>query len=220
MDLKLISFKICPFVQRAVITLLHKNIPFAIEHIDLADPPDWFVKLSPFGKTPVLQVDGRHTIFESAVIDEFLDEITPGRLLPEDPLLRALDRSWIEFGSAMIMSLSGIINAASQEKYEKNFSALCNQFAWLENILGDGPWFNGEQLSLVDFTYAPLFMRMDLLKFDQVLYSTKALAKSQAWGERLNDLQVVQDSVVEEFAQLLLNLVRNKGAYTAHLLGL
>ena len=39
MDIHLISFKTCPFVQRAVITLKYKNIDFDITYIDLADPP-------------------------------------------------------------------------------------------------------------------------------------------------------------------------------------
>ncbi len=57
MSLHLISFKTCPFVQRAVITLKHKNIDFDITYIDLADPPDWFLEISPLEKVPVLKVD-------------------------------------------------------------------------------------------------------------------------------------------------------------------
>jgi hypothetical protein len=57
MSLHLISFKTCPFVQRAVITLKHKNIDFDITYIDLAEPPDWFLEMSPLGKVPVLKVD-------------------------------------------------------------------------------------------------------------------------------------------------------------------
>ena len=57
MSLHLISFKTCPFVQRAVITLKHKNIDFEITYIDLADPPDWFLEMSPLNKVPVLKVD-------------------------------------------------------------------------------------------------------------------------------------------------------------------
>ena len=81
MKLELISFKICPFVQRAVITLLHKNIPHEISYIDLASPPDWFQNMSPFGKTPVLNVDDQHVIFESAIIDEFLDDTSYIKLI-------------------------------------------------------------------------------------------------------------------------------------------
>ena len=59
----LISHPLCPYVQRAAIVLAEKEIHFEREDIDLANKPDWFLKLSPFGKTPVLLVDGE-AIFE------------------------------------------------------------------------------------------------------------------------------------------------------------
>ena len=71
--LKLISHKLCPYVQRAVIALTEKGVPFERIDIDLANKPDWFLKISPLGKTPVLQV-GEPPIFESAVILEYLEE--------------------------------------------------------------------------------------------------------------------------------------------------
>ena len=71
--LKLISHKLCPYVQRAVIALTEKGVPFERIDIDLANKPDWFLKISPLGKTPVLVV-GDHAIFESAVILEYLEE--------------------------------------------------------------------------------------------------------------------------------------------------
>jgi glutathione S-transferase len=51
---KLISFKLCPYVQKAILTLLHKGIDFDIEYIDLMDPPEWFKEISPLGKVLVL----------------------------------------------------------------------------------------------------------------------------------------------------------------------
>ena len=71
--LKLISHKLCPYVQRAVIALTEKGVPFERIDIDLANKPDWFLKISPLGKTPVLVV-GDKAIFESAVILEYLEE--------------------------------------------------------------------------------------------------------------------------------------------------
>src|SRR5665647_61511 len=97
--LKLISHKLCPYVQRAVIALTEKGVPFERVDIDLADKPDWFLGISPLGKTPVLLV-GEVPIFESAVILEYLEETQPGPLHPADPLRRAEHRGWIEFGSA------------------------------------------------------------------------------------------------------------------------
>jgi len=100
MKLELISFKICPFVQRSLIILLEKNIPFDIIYIDINNPPSWFVEISPFGKVPVLRTNGE-VLFESAVINEYIDEISPPSLHPQDPLEKAQHRGWIEFGSSL-----------------------------------------------------------------------------------------------------------------------
>jgi glutathione S-transferase len=55
-SLNLISHKLCPYVQRAVVALNEKGVPFERIDIDLANKPDWFLKLSPLGKVPVLAV--------------------------------------------------------------------------------------------------------------------------------------------------------------------
>ena len=96
MDLELISFKVCPYVQRSVITLNHKNCDYKITFIDIMNPPDWFLKLSPLGKIPILKVNGKEVLFESAVINEYIDDVTPGTLKPDDPLTLAKNRAWIE----------------------------------------------------------------------------------------------------------------------------
>ena len=80
MDLELVSFNVCPYVQRSVITLNHKECDYKITFIDLSNPPDWFLEISPLGKVPVLKVDGTEVLFESAVINEFIDDMTPGSL--------------------------------------------------------------------------------------------------------------------------------------------
>lgn len=63
--LTLISFPLCPFVQRAIIALNEKGAEFDVVYIDLANKPDWFQKVSPFGKVPVLKVerDGKDQFF-------------------------------------------------------------------------------------------------------------------------------------------------------------
>ena len=87
--LKLMSHKLCPYVQRAVVALTEKGVAFERIDIDLASKPDWFLKVSPLGKTPVLLVDDT-AIFESAVILEYLEETQPNPLHPRDPLSRAV----------------------------------------------------------------------------------------------------------------------------------
>src|ERR1700682_2342672 len=108
--LKLISHKLCPYVQRAVIALAEKGVAFERIDIDLANKPDWFLAISPLGKTPVLQV-GDAAIFEWAVILEYLEETQTNPLHPADPLKRAEHRGWIEFGSTVLNDIAGVYSA-------------------------------------------------------------------------------------------------------------
>jgi glutathione S-transferase len=220
MELELVSFKICPFVQRAVTTLRYKQTAFKLTHIDLSDPPHWFKAVSPFGKVPLLKVDQQHVIFESAVIDEFLDEITGGHLLPEDPLLRAQNRSWIEFGTACLLDLSAQMHAEDKQSFDSNREELKSKLKWLEAKLDQPPYFNGETLSLVDFSYAPLFMRADILNIDDQLYPAEHLPRTAAWGRRLLELPAVRASVVADFPELLRDHIRAKAPYAAQRFGL
>lgn len=91
---ELITHVLCPYVQRSVIVLREKNIPYRRTDIDLADKPDWFREISPLGKVPILVTGERRSLFESAVICEYLNDITPGSLHPEDALERAEHRAW------------------------------------------------------------------------------------------------------------------------------
>ena len=114
MNLELISFKLCPFVQRSVITLLYKGTPYDITYIELDNPPKWFQDISPFGKVPVLKVEDT-VIFESAVINEYIDEVTPGNLNPDEPLKKALNRSWVEVAATGIFDFYHAIISQDDE---------------------------------------------------------------------------------------------------------
>ena len=87
----LVSFKTCPWVQRAAIVLREKNVPFEFRHIEPDNRPDWFLAISPHKKVPVLRIDDKVSLFESNAINEYLDETIAPRLHPDDPVERAKD---------------------------------------------------------------------------------------------------------------------------------
>src|SRR5258708_35822929 len=141
--LRLISHKLCPYVQRAVIALTEKTVAFERIDIDLANKPDWFVAISPLGKTPVLQV-GDTAIFESAVILEYLEETQPKPLHPADPLARAEHRAWIEFGSTVLNDITGFYAAPDETAFSAKTLQLEHRFAQLEARVAASPCFDGE----------------------------------------------------------------------------
>jgi glutathione S-transferase len=159
--LKLISHKLCPYVQRAVIALTEKGVPFERIDIDLANKPDWFLAISPLGKTPVLQV-GDKAIFESAVILEYLEETQPKPLHPADPLTRAEHRAWIEFGSTVLSDIAGSYAAPDDATFGAKTAQLEARFARLETRVAASPWFDGGEFSLVDAVFGPVFRYFDV----------------------------------------------------------
>ena len=213
MSLHLISFKTCPFVQRAVITLKHKHIDFDITYIDLADPPDWFLEISPLEKVPVLKVDDE-ILFESAVINEYLDEITGGELQPKDPLARAKNRAWIEFASNMLGNLYMMKMSKDAEHYEKYRGRLVGQLERVEKRLGEGPWFNGSEFSLADTAFAPLFRQDSVADGKLSVIDPETMPRVKAWAERLLALPEVRESVVEEFEDLYINAMEKNGSFS------
>src|SRR5258707_1231192 len=164
--LTLISHDLCPYVQRAVIALMEKAVPFDRVDIDLARKPDWFLAISPLGQVPLLKVDDA-VIFESAVILEYLEETQPKPLHPVDPLARAKHRAMIELASAILSDIWGLEIAPTRDVAAARIEALRQKLARLEQELGEGPWFTGESFSLVDAAFGPVLRYFDLL--DRIL---------------------------------------------------
>ena len=207
----LTSFPICPFVQRAIITLKHKNIDFDVKYIDLKNKPEWFLKLSPLGKVPILEVENT-VIFESAVINEFLDEDTPNTLLSKNLIEKAHQRAWIEFGSTLIMDTHKLILSKDEESFNENKEIVFNKLNKIENEI-KGEYFSGNKFSLVDTTYAPLLRMISLFEKITNDKEYKKLSKVKTWTNTLLELPEVKESVKETFKEDFYKYVKNQTNY-------
>jgi glutathione S-transferase len=214
--LKLISHKLCPYVQRAVIALTEKGVAFERINIDLSNKPDWFLAISPLGKTPVLQV-GDVPIFESAVILEYLEETQPKPLHPADPLRRAEHRAWIEFGSAVLNDIAGFYAARDEAAFKAKTSQLEQRFARLETRVAASPWFDGESFSLVDAVFGPVFRYFDV--FDEIaefgiLDGKPKLAR---WRNSLAARPSVRTAVSADYPALLRQFLDRRNSWLSGL---
>src|SRR5258708_40099344 len=113
----LVSFKTCPWVQRAAIVLREKKVAFALSHIDPDNRPDWFLAISPHRKVPVLRIDDRVSLFESNAIAEYLDETIAPRLHPADPVGRAINRAWTDYLPSFAEAVTAVAYAADEAEY-------------------------------------------------------------------------------------------------------
>lgn len=214
-SLELVSFDLCPYVQRSVITLLEKNMDFKITYIDLVYPPAWFLEISPLGKVPVLRVENT-VIFESAVINEYIDEISPPALHPADPLRRALNRAWIEFASELLVIQYQMMTSKDKASFDAKCIELANRLAQIEPILPNtGDYFNGNDFSLVDAAIAPLFMRLDI--YEQHAPQCKFINTPNLtrWRDAILARPSVQQSVIHDFKDKLMAYLSLGNYYVA-----
>jgi glutathione S-transferase len=214
----LISFKLCPFVQKAVLTLLTKGIDFEIEYIDLENPPVWFKDISPLGKVPVLKI-GNQILFESSVIVEYLDEVYGESLHPSDPLLKAQNRSWMEFGNECLMNGYNLIVQPDQQGFNDQRVAMLNKLDQLEKQLSGTPFFNGDALSLVDLSFTPFFQRLQYInEVSPGLIDSARHPKLVNWSSKLLAQPNVSASTVAEIKQLYTGMMKKRNGYLATLM--
>ena len=203
--LTLVSHPLCPYVQRAAIVLAEKGIAFERINIDLANKPDWFLKISPLGKTPVLLVDDQ-PIFESAVICEYLDETTPTPLHPHDPVARAQHRGWMEYGSAVLNAIAGLYAAQDDRQLAAKATEIKAKFSQVEDALTattEGPFFAGARFSMVDAVFGPVFRYFDVLDTVDGLNFFATTPKLRAWRAALAARPSVRDAVPADYPALL-----------------
>lgn len=213
LNLTLISHSICPFVQRAVIVLKEKGIPFNRIDIDLNNKPDWFLKLSPLGKVPVLVVDDETVVFESAVITEYLDELSGGDLLSEDVLIKAKQRSWIEFASSLIWDIASLYSALDEKAFNQVRKDIEQKFKTLELNLSNEEYFGGSDLSLVDVSFGPALRYFKVFQSITEIDFFKGYQKVSSWQERLLQRQSVSKAVQPEYTQQLIDFVAKRDSY-------
>lgn len=200
--LTLVSHRLCPYVQRIAISLTEKGVPFERIDIDLARKPDWFLALSPLGKTPVLRV-GDRAIFESAVILEYLEETQPHPLHPADPLTRAEHRAWIEVGSAVLADIAAFYTAHDAAALEARAAALAAKFARLERRFSATPYFDGARFSLVDAAFGPVFRYFET--FDRIADFGVLTGKPRVavWRSTLAARPSIRSAVGDDYGPLL-----------------
>ena len=212
MNLTLISHLLCPYVQRAAIVLAEKEVPYARRYVDLAAKPDWFLTVSPLGKTPVLLADDQ-PLFESAVICDYLDETLAPRLHPQAALERARERAWVEFGSAVLNTIAAFYGALDAAALESRRGDLAARFAQLEAALDPaGPWFAGARFGLVDAAFGPVFRYFDVFEQCGEPYLFAALPKVRAWRAALAQRASVQQAVTADYPELLFAFLLARGS--------
>lgn len=171
MAIKLYDFATSPNCQRVKVVLAEKKLPYETVPIDLRKGEQKkadFLKLNPYGKVPVI-IDGEAVLYESCIINEYLEERYPNPpLLPKDLAKRAKVRILIDYGlNHLDASYQNIRMETMKDEKERNQETLqgakrelINLLQRLEREMGDQPYLAGD-FSLLDAAVIPRFLRME-----------------------------------------------------------
>ena len=199
-----------------------KDVEFEVTFVDLREKPDWFLKISPHGKVPVLKVDDE-ILFESNAIAEFLDETVSPRLHPEDPMARARNRAWTDYVPTFSGALNSIYYTKSREDMEAGLAKAPKAVERLEQAIAqgrgnDGPYFNGPNLSLVDAAYAPFLQRFVIA--DELLKTglLNEFPHVKAWTDTLLSNETVTGAVAPNFLEEFYGNLKRREFYIATLI--
>jgi glutathione S-transferase len=161
---KLYNTQRCPYARRTRIVLHEKGIDFDVHEVDLSNKSEEFLSVSPYGKVPVVSIDGI-SLYESNVVNEYLDEVHElPRLMPANPEHRALARSRMAFADDYFYPFIFRIRMGSQrgfseEQVQEAREKLQDALARLERQLEGREYLVGEY-SLADIAHAGNFHRL------------------------------------------------------------
>ena len=168
--------------------VLHeKGIDFEVHEVDLSNKSEEFLEVSPYGKVPVLRVNGT-SLYESNIVNEYLDEgYESPKLMPDNPEDRASVRSWMAFADDYLFpAIFGVRmgpRGYSDEQIREARDKLDDALSRLERQLEGRRYLTGEY-SLADIAHAGNFHRLrGLAEIGEVpLHEYPSVA---AWMERV-----------------------------------
>ena len=180
--LKLHHFDRSPFGWKVRMVLAEKKVPYEAFVPENKSESPAFGKLNPFRLTPVLELEDGRTLYESTVINEYLEEAHPHPpMFPKDPYERARVRILEDTTDQYLYPVIRDLRSAQFEYsppylirkkpaqvdhklLEEAKVKVHEHLARLERELGGRTWFGGEIFSLADAALAgPLTSSLPLL---------------------------------------------------------
>jgi len=159
--MKLIGSTSSPYVRKVRVVLAEKKLEFRLE-LDNVWSGDALISASnPLGKVPCLVMEGGEAMFDSRVIVEYLDTLSPvGRLIPQDGRERAEVKTWEALAdgvldAAVLVRLENVFEGRSPAQrspawIERQMAKVRAGLAAMDKGLGDKPFCCGIHLSLAD----------------------------------------------------------------------
>lgn len=168
--MKLIASPTSPYARKVRIALAEKKIEFTLVDDSPWSPDSTVPGLNPLGKVPVLVLDDGATLFDSRVIVEYLDTVSPvSRLIPEPSRQRIAVKRWEALADGVCDAAVAIILERKRPARQQSADAIERQRQKVERgvaefarELGDKPWCGGDSYSLADIAVGCALGYLDL----------------------------------------------------------
>ena len=197
--MKIVSFKICPFVQRVTALLAVKGADYDIEYIDLSHKPQWFLEISPSGQVPVLITDDGRVVFESDAIVEYIDEVVGAPTLSHDPVERAQDRAWSYLASKHYLVQCSAQRSSDRATLYERAGKLSKAFEKITARLGDSRFAHGDVMGAIDIAWLPLLHRAAIIEAHSGYDFLAEFPIVKRWQATILATGFPQQSVAEDF---------------------
>ena len=157
--LRLIGSPTSPYVRKVRIVMAEKHIECQLELEDVWSPTTTIGNFNPLGKVPCLIMEDGGAVFDSRVIVEYLDTVSPvARLIPAEGRQRVEVRTWESLADGVLDASVGVRLEQtqrdpvhrSQKWMDRQMAKVHAGVAAMSRGLGDKPWCNGHAYSLAD----------------------------------------------------------------------
>ena len=156
--MKLLGSNFSPYTRKVRVVLAEKRIEYELEIVDVAPVDNAVNRHNPLGKIPTLVLDDGTALFDSRVIVEFLDNVSPfSRLVPDDNRDRVQVRRWEALADGVLDAGLLVRHEALRDKHEqskawseKQLARMHRGLAQMAADLEGRPWCHGERYSLAD----------------------------------------------------------------------
>ncbi|MBE1292502.1 MAG: glutathione S-transferase family protein [Rhodobacteraceae bacterium] len=162
--MKIVSLKICPFVQRVIALLEAKGLPYDVEYITLDNKPQWFLEISPNAQVPVLITDDGEALFESDAIFEYIEESYAPLQANLTPVEKAQNRAWTFLATKHYLTQCSAQRSADAGILAERLEKLEKAFDTIEAKLTGSTYFAGEEIGTVDIAWLVLLHRACIIE--------------------------------------------------------
>jgi len=189
--MELFTARVCPYAHRTRLALLEKGLEFEHIEIDFKNKSERFLAASPYGKVPALVHDGQ-TIYESVIINEYLDEVfTDPPLMPSSATLRAKARIWTHYCNEYFTpDHYAVIRNRDPGQHAELAAKAAERLRFVEReafakLSGDGPYWFGAEVGLTDLAWYPYFERMPAWTHYRGVTIPEDCPRLAAWAETM-----------------------------------